>query len=266
MFPIGDDNPTLRTPVVTYALLALLLIVWIFVQGGDFDSYVLAKTICELGLVPGELTKEARVGTTVPLGHGLGCIVDRDPINWLTPLTSMFLHGSWGHLLGNGLFLWVFGNNVEDSMGRLRFVVFYVLCGLAAAAAQILVNTASPVPMVGASGAISGVLGGYLVLYPRVHVRVLFIIFIFIRIIEIPAYLVLLWWIGYQIVLGLPQLTSIASDVSSGVAFWAHIGGFAAGLALIKLFANPELVRRHRAGLGRHYSPWRRGIFGDRRR
>jgi membrane associated rhomboid family serine protease len=263
MFPIGDDNPTLRTPVVTYALLGTLLLVWLFVQGGG-DGLTLAETVCNLGLVPGEITKAAKVGTAVPIGQGLACVVDREPINWLTPLTSMFLHGSWGHLLGNGLFLWVFGNNVEDSMGRLRFLVFYILCGLAAAAAQVLVNSASPVPMVGASGAISGVLGGYLLLYPRVHVKVLFILFIFIRIVEIPAYLVLLWWIGYQIVLGLPQLMSVDPGVSSGVAFWAHIGGFAAGFLVIKLFASKDLVARHRAGLGRHRSPWQRGSFGRR--
>jgi membrane associated rhomboid family serine protease len=172
--------------------------------------------------------------------------VDREGINLLTPLTSMFLHGGWGHLLGNGLFLWVFGNNVEDSMGRLRFLAFYLLCGLAAALTQVLVNPASPVPMVGASGAISGVLGGYLVLYPRVHVRVLFVIFIFVQIIRIPAYLVLLWWIGYQVLLGLPELTRIDNEVSAGVAVWAHIGGFAAGALLVKLFARSDYIREHR--------------------
>lgn len=247
MIPIGDENPTLRTPIVTYSLLASLLVIWILVQGAGLDSHKLASSVCNLGLVPGELTGGASEGTGVPLGEGLACVVDREPINWLTPLFSMFLHGSWGHLLGNALFLWVFGNNVEDSMGRMRFLVFYVLCGLVAAAAQVAVGPASPVPMVGASGAISGVLGGYLLLYPRVRVRVLFILFIFIRIFRIPAYLVLLWWIGYQIVLGLPELMAVNPDVSSGVAFWAHIGGFAAGLVLIKLFADKDLVARHRA-------------------
>jgi membrane associated rhomboid family serine protease len=186
------------------------------------------------------------VGTGVPIGAGLACIVDREPINLLTPLTSMFLHGSWGHLLGNAVFLWVFGNNVEDSMGRLRFLMFYLLCGLAAAAAQVAVGPSSPVPMVGASGAISGVLGGYLLLYPKVHVRVLFILIIFVRIIRIPAYLVLLWWIGYQVVLGLPQLMSVDPDVSAGVAFWAHIGGFVAGMLVIKLFARKDFVEQHK--------------------
>lgn len=247
MIPIGDENPTLRTPVVTYLLLAALLAVWILVQGAGLDTRALASSICNMGLVPGELTGEAAVGTGVSLGRGLACVVDREPINWLTPLTSMFLHGSWGHLLGNGLFLWVFGNNVEDSMGRVRFLLFYVACGLIAAAAQIAVGPGSAVPMVGASGAISGVLGGYLLLYPRVRVRVLFILFIFIRVFRIPAYLVLLWWIGYQLVLGLPELMAVDPDVSSGVAFWAHIGGFVAGLLLVKLFAREDLIRRHRS-------------------
>lgn len=144
-------------------------------------------------------------------------------------------------------------------MGRLRFILFYVLCGLLAAATQIAVGPASPVPMVGASGAISGVLGGYLLLYPRVRVRVLFIFFIFIRVFRIPAFLVLLWWIGYQIVLGLPALAGAEEELAGGVAFWAHIGGFGAGLLLIKLFANEELVERHRKKLRLGLSPlWQR--------
>src|SRR5512140_3407741 len=154
----------------------------------------------------------------------------------------MFLLGSWMHILGNALFLWVFGNNVEDSMGRVRYLVFYLLCGLVAAAAQVVVDPASPVPTVGASGAISGVLGAYLVLYPRVRVNVLFILFIFIRIIPIPAWVVLLGWFGVQLLSGLPQLNPLDPHVSSGVAYWAHIGGFVTGLALVKLFENRGLV------------------------
>ncbi|MCG5052065.1 MAG: rhomboid family intramembrane serine protease [Myxococcales bacterium] len=252
MIPISDDNPTLRTPVVTWALLAMLALVWVFVQGAGLDANALAASVCNLGLVPGELTRAAEVGFGVPIAEGMACVVDREPINVLTPVTSMFLHGSWMHLLGNGLFLWVFGNNVEDSMGRLRFVAFYLLCGLAAAAAQIAVNPASPVPMVGASGAIAGVLGAYLVLYPRVRVNILFIFFIFIRIIPLPAYLVLLWWIGFQLLAGLPQLNSMKSEISGGVAVWAHIGGFAAGVLMVKLFENRRSVkerRRQRAAL-----------------
>ena len=247
MIPLSDENPTFRTPAITILLLLSLIAVWVFVQGGGFNEQVLAATVCNLGLVPGELTHRAPVGTAVAIAPDLACIVDRAPVNLLTPILSMFLHGSWGHLLGNSLFLWVFGNNVEDSTGRGRFVVFYLLCGLAAALAQVAIDPASPVPMVGASGAISGVLGGYLVLYPKVRVKVLFIWIIFIQILRVPAYLVLLLWIGYQLLLGLPQLMVLEQEAASGVAVWAHIGGFAAGVLLIKFFSRRDLVERHRA-------------------
>jgi membrane associated rhomboid family serine protease len=243
MIPISDDNPTLRFPLVTVALLVALGAVWIIVQGAGFNPLTLAASVCDLGLIPGELTGRAPIGQSVPLGPGLRCLVDREPINTLTPLFSMFLHGGWMHLIGNGLFLWVFGNNVEDSMGRLRFLVFYILCGLVAAGAQVAIDPSSPVPMVGASGAISGVLGAYLMMYPRVRVNVLFIWVVFVQVIPLPAYLVLLWWIGLQLLSGLPQLSSMRPDVSSGVAVWAHIGGFFAGLILVNLFENRALVR-----------------------
>lgn len=242
MLPISDDNPTLRTPIVTILLLVALGGIWILVQGAGLDDMALSASVCNLGLVPGEITGRAPVGLAVPLGEGVACVVDREPINIYTPLTSMFLHGGWMHLLGNGLFLWVFGNNVEDSMGRFRYLIFYVFCGFAAAAAQIAVDPASPIPMVGASGAISGVMGAYLVLYPRVRVNVLFIFIIIIRIFPLPAWVVLLWWIGMQLLSGLPQLSPLRPDVSAGVAFWAHIGGFFAGALLVKLFENRRLV------------------------
>lgn len=247
MIPIKDENPTLRTPVVTIALLVVLALVWLFVQGAGLDAHALAASICNYGLVPGEITARAAVGTGVPIAPGLACVVDADPINYLTPITSMFLHGGWMHLLGNGLFLWVFGNNVEDSMGRFRFVIFYLLCGLAAAALQVVVQPASPIPMVGASGAIAGVLGGYLVLYPRVRVKVLLPLPFFFTILDVPAYMMLLWWFGLQLLSGLPQLTRVAPDVSSGVAFFAHIGGFVAGALLVKLFAPRQKVARRNA-------------------
>jgi membrane associated rhomboid family serine protease len=246
MIPLSDENPTLRFPLVTCLLLASLAVSWFFVQGAGLNESTLAASVCNLGLVPGELTGRAPIGTAVPIAPNLVCVVDRETVNWVTPVTSMFLHGSWGHLLGNALFLWVFGNNIEDSMTRARFVLFYTLCGLAAALAQVAIDPASPVPMVGASGAISGVMGGYLVLYPTVRVKVLFIWIIFLQILRVPAYLVLLLWVAYQVVLGLPQLTSINEDVSSGVAVWAHIGGFVAGLVLIRLFASRDLLERHR--------------------
>ncbi len=249
MIPIADENPTLRTPVTTYVLLGLLGVVWLCGPGAGFNMEMLVSSVCNYGLVPGELTRQAPLGSGIPLSPGVYCIIDNQWINALTPITSMFLHGGWGHLLGNALFFWVFGNNVEDSMGRLRFLLFYLLCGIVAAFAQVAINPGSPVPMVGASGAISGVLGGYLVLYPRVHVRVLFIIFIFIQIVRVPAYLVLLLWIGYQVVLGIPMLTGLDAEVSSGIAVFAHIGGFAAGVVLVKLFARSDYIARHRAAM-----------------
>jgi membrane associated rhomboid family serine protease len=244
MFPLGDDNPTLRTPIVTIALLVLLALVWIFVQGAGLDPVALSASVCNLGLVPGEMTRRAPVGLAVALGEGMWCVVDREPLNFLTPLTSMFLHGSWAHILGNGLFLWVFGNDVEDSMGRARFLVFYLLCGLVAAAAQVAIDPASPVPVVGASGAISGVLGAYLVLYPRVRVYMLFIFIIIFRVIALPAWLVLLYWFALQVLAALPQLAGAQTGVSSGVAVLAHVGGFVAGALLVKLFENRAFVRR----------------------
>jgi membrane associated rhomboid family serine protease len=247
MFPIGDDNPTIRTPVMTYALLAAILGTWIVVQGGGgvfgADPYKLVKSVCNLGLVPAELTGLRPVGFAVPLDprHGLACVVDDEAINRLTPLTSMFLHGGWGHLISNSLFFWVFGNNVEDSMGRARFVVFYLLCGLAAAGAHVLVDPASAIPTVGASGAISGVMGAYLLLYPKAKVRMFFPPFFLFR---VSAWLVLLWWFGSQLLSGLPDLMQVRPEASGGVAVWAHVGGFIAGAALVKLFENRALVLR----------------------
>ena len=240
MIPLGDELETQRPPIMTYLILATLVGIWVFVQGAGVNEVQLATSICNLGLVPGEITHLARLGTGVPLGNGMACIVDNDPINLLTPLISMFLHGGWLHLLGNCLFFWVFGNNIEDRMGHVRFLVFYLICGLVASAAQILSQPASPVPTVGASGAISGVLGAYLVLYPRVRVRMLLLFFI----VSFPAWAVLLWWFGWQLLSALPGLMEVRPDVSSGVAVWAHIGGFVTGLILVKLFENPNLVAR----------------------
>ncbi len=238
MIPLSDDNPTLRTPVMTWLILGVMFAVWILVQGGGLpgNDYKLAASICNLGMIPGEITHMAKVGTRVPLGPGLDCVVDRDAINIFTPVISMFLHGGWAHILGNALFFWVFGNNIEDSMGPGRFLVFYLICGLAAAAVQILSDPASPIPTVGASGAISGVLGAYLVLYPRVKVNMLFIFFI----VGIPAWIVLIYWFGLQAFSA--YASSLRPDVSGGVAVWAHIGGFVTGMLLIKAFENPRLV------------------------
>ena len=253
MIPIKDDLPTLHRPYVTYAIVGLCVVVWLLVQGAGLNTLALVKSVCNLGMLPGEITGRAPVGSGIPVAEGLSCLVDADPVNILTPLTSMFLHGSWGHIIANMLFLWVFGNNVEDSMGHGRFAVFYVVCGLAAAAAHVMLDPASPIPTVGASGAISGVMGAYLLLYPRARVSMLFIFVVIIRVIPVKAWMVLLWWFALQVLTGLPQLSRVDPEVSGGVAVWAHIGGFIAGLVLIKLFAKRELVDAHKRMHGARY-------------
>jgi membrane associated rhomboid family serine protease len=236
MIPLGDNLRPIRRPVMTYLLLALTWAVWLLVQQAGADPRILALTVCNFGLVPGEITHRAAIGFAVPIGPGMACVVDNDPINRFTPLFSIFLHGGWGHIIGNSLYLWVFGKAVESSMGAIRFLVFYLVCGLVAAATHISVNPGSVVPTVGASGAISGILGGYLLLYPRARIRMYFPpIFFF----WIPAVLVLLFWFGEQLLAGLPQLSAVNSDVMGGVAVWAHVGGFLAGAILIRLFRKP---------------------------
>lgn len=253
MIPIGDDLPTLRTPWMNYLILGLMWGAWLLIEGAGMNPVALAARVCDLGMVPGELTGRAPLGTAVPIAPGLACVVDNYRINLLTPLTSMFLHGGWAHIIGNSLFLWVFGNNVEDSMGPGRYLAFYLICGLAAAAAHIFSAPTSPIPTVGASGAISGVMGAYLLLYPRARVRMLFIFVIFFQVFEIPAWIVLLWWFAIQVISGLPELNNVNTAVSGGVAVWAHVGGFVAGVLLIKLFANERLVLRHKQIHGARY-------------
>jgi len=240
MIPLGDVLPTRRVPWANYLIIAVTVAVWILVQGAGADPQRLAATVCDLGMVPGELTHQAPLGFAIPLGGGMACVVDNQPINILTPFISLFLHGSWMHLIGNMLFLWTFGDNVEDAMGHGRYIVFYVLCGLMAAAAHVLSQPASPVPTVGASGAISGVMGAYLVLYPNAPVRMFFIIFIA----RIRAWLVLVYWFLLQLFEGVSTLGPMRPDVSGGVAVWAHVGGFVTGLLLVKLFTRGNSVAR----------------------
>ena len=247
MIPISDDNPTLHKPWMTWALLGAMFATWIFVQGAGFDELRLAASVCNLGMVPAELLHTRPLGMGVPIGPNVACVIDYESINRFTPFTSMFLHGSWSHILGNALFFYVFGNNIEDSMGPGLFLVFYLLCGLIAAAVHVLAAQTSPVPTVGASGAISGILGAYLVLYPKARVNILFFFVIFIRVIPVPAWMALLWWFGWQVVTALPQLSPLNPEITGGVAVWAHIGGFVAGVVLIKLFENPELVAKRKA-------------------
>lgn len=245
MFPLRDENQTVRTPVVTIALIALCVFTWIFAQGAGTDPK-LAASVCNLGLVPGEFTQQAPVGSGFPMGNGMACIVDPGP-EYAHIFTSMFLHGSWMHLLGNMWFLWLFGNNIEDSMTRPRFAVFYLLCGIAAAFMQILAEPSSPIPMVGASGAISGVMGAYLILYPRVKVYILVWLGFFVTTWAVPAWAMLIYW-------ALLQLLGGFGGGEGGVAFWAHVGGFIAGMALVKVFARRDLVAMHTSG---HWRPAR---------
>jgi membrane associated rhomboid family serine protease len=238
MLPIRDDNPTEMFPVITLGLIAACAAVWVMVQGAGLDEEVLASSVCSFGAIPGEITGSA-AGAEVELGPGLVCRLGG--LSLSTLLTSMFLHGSWMHLIGNMLFLWIFGNNVEDSMGHLRFLLFYLLTGLVAAGAHIVSSPASPVPTVGASGAISGIMGAYLLLYPHARVTMLIPI-IFIHFVQLPAWLMLGYWFLLQLL-----SAGVQSPEGGGVAFWAHIGGFVAGLLLIVPFRNPRLVRAKRA-------------------
>lgn len=254
MFPYRDENPAEHSPFVTIALILLNVLAWVFVQGLGADEAAMASSLCNWGLIPGELTGKA-AGALVPLTPQFECQVDAQA-NWLTLITMQFLHGGWLHLIGNMLFLWVFGNNIEDSMGHVRFLFFYLACGLAAAAAQMLANPASPIPAVGASGAVSGVLGAYLLLFPRVRVWMIVPIFIFLTRIALPAWMYLIYWIVVQFLSGIGDtLARSGGEVSGGgVAFWAHVGGFVAGMVLIHFLVRPErLERKHHR---ERFHPW----------
>ena len=239
MFPISDDNPQLQTPYATYALIGLNIIAWFLVQGFGANP-ALSQSVCTFGLVPGELLQTVPAGTQLQTGPNTLCIITDQPV-WTTVITSMFMHGSWMHIIGNMWFLWIFGDNVEDSMGPIKFVVFYLLCGIAAAALQTVTNVESAIPMVGASGAIGGVMGAYIVLYPRVHVHMfIFLGFIFFRY-AVPAILMLGYWILVQVVSGVSSFGASGG----GVAFWAHVGGFVAGAILVLLFKDKNLLAQH---------------------
>jgi rhomboid family protein len=241
MFPYRDDNPSLSTPIVTILLIVATTAVWVLVQGMGTEPN-LSKSVCELGLIPGELLSRVPPGTRIPMSPTAACVLGTGQ-TWYTPLTSMFLHGGWFHIIGNMWFLWLFGNNVEDSMGRGRYLAFYLICGLAAAAAQTFVEPSSIAPMIGASGAISGVMGAYVVMYPRVRIHTLIILVVFFTRVALPAWVMLGYWFAIQLFSGAMSY----GTGHGGVAFWAHVGGFLAGAALISIFKNPVRVAQHRA-------------------
>jgi membrane associated rhomboid family serine protease len=244
VFPIKDNIPTLRFAVVTLTLVVVNVLAYFFWQQGGFTlgNPTSEHYLCNLvdyAQIPYEITHPGeQVGAQ-------GCPAPTTP-TWVTLFTSMFMHGGLLHLGGNMLFLWIFGNNVEDSMGPFKFIVFYLLGGLAATALQVVIDPNATVPSIGASGAIAGVLGGYLILFPRARVITLVFIVFFVTIIEVPAVLILGFWFVEQVLFGAFDLSSSGSQ--GGVAYFAHIGGFVFGLLAIRLFADE---RKQRAQIDR---------------
>jgi membrane associated rhomboid family serine protease len=228
---------------VTIALIVINVFVYFFLQpksGIDFSGNSLQQdALFHYGAIPYELTHPGQHCELIQQGAAVACdkSIATDIPTWATVFTSMFTHAGLLHLGGNMLFLWIFGNNVEDSMGPVRFVAFYLLAGLAALALQVAISPDSAVPTLGASGAIAGVLGGYILIYPRARVLTLIFLIIFFTFIELPAYLFLFIWFAQQAVFGAVDLTT-PSGGGGGVAYFAHVGGFAFGLLAIKLFAK----------------------------
>lgn len=222
MIPLYDENPTRIFPLITVLLIAANVAVFIY-------ELILPS--------PQALEGFVRAAAIIPydVTHNLNLRVS------LTLFTSLFVHAGWLHIIGNMLYLWIFGNNVEDAMGHLRFALFYLLCGLAASAGQIAVNIDSPVPNIGASGAIAGVLGAYLVLFPRARVVSLVTLGYFVRLVRVPAVLVLGLWIVVQLFSG---LASLGMPEVGGVAWFAHLGGFLVGLLLVRLFVRRRVWYR----------------------
>jgi membrane associated rhomboid family serine protease len=242
VFPLKDNIPTTTFPIVTIALIVINVLAYFrWQKGGILDGPSNANVI-DYGWIPYEIKHPGQQCVAVQDQQAIGCgDVPGQPSVWVTALTSMFMHGSVIHLAGNMLFLWIFGNNVEDAMGRIKFVVFYLLGGIAALAGQTLIASGSGnvVPLVGASGAIAAVLGGYILLYPRARVLTVIFIIFFFTLIELPAMVVLGIWFLEQIAFGAAGLTDPAGD-GGGVAYFAHIGGFAFGLLAIRAFAHRQ--------------------------
>jgi membrane associated rhomboid family serine protease len=219
---LSDDNATLRPTIIVWAIIAACTAVFLWQVSLTPDAT--NQAAIAFGMIPARLFGDATLPRQLEL-----------VAPWVTLFTYMFMHGGWMHLIGNMWFLRIFGDNVEDAMGRVRFSIFYLAAGVIAAIAQAAIDTASHVPMVGASGAIAGVLGAYLVLYPRANVRILMILFVFIRVINVPAVLVLGAWFLIQLI------SAEASGGGAGVAFWAHVGGFLAGLLMLPLFKHGDV-------------------------
>jgi membrane associated rhomboid family serine protease len=236
VIPLHDDNPTTTKPYVTVGILIACVLVYVW-QHLLLSNAGTQQAVYAFGLIPAVLTGREMLPADIEVIPAWGTIV-----------TSMFMHGGFWHLAGNMLYLWIFGNNIEDSMGHTRFLIFYVMCGIAAVFAQVLPNPGSIVPMVGASGAISGVLGAYMLLFPRARVLLgLPLGFLIVQIGRFPAIWVLAAWFGMQLIMGTVAAARAPGDTQGGVAFGAHIGGFIAGLALVTFFKrrNVPLWRRY---------------------
>ena len=229
MIPLHDDNPTKIFPVLTVAFIAACVLVFLWQASLGTQGY--QASVYALGVIPAVLLNKATLPAELAVVPAT-----------VTVFTSMFLHGGFMHLAGNMLYLWIFGNNVEDAMGHRRFIVFYLLCGVAAVFGQVLQNPSSEIPMIGASGAISGVLGAYLILYPRAKVLVLIPLGFFIQLIRLPALWVLGLWFAMQLI-----SSALTSSEGGGVAWFAHIGGFVAGMALIPFFKTGNVTLFHKA-------------------
>jgi membrane associated rhomboid family serine protease len=234
--PLNDENPTERTPLVTIGIIVANVVFWFYEIGRGVELSVL-----DYGAIPSWLLHGMTDGR-IALPHGIVATLHQEAPWPLTVFTAMFTHGGWMHIIGNMWFLWIFGDNLEDRMGRFRYLAFYLLCGVIAATAQVIATPYSTAPMVGASGAIAGVLGGYILLYPTARVRCLWILFVFITTVRIPAWILLGVWF----------LSQFLTPLDSGVAWVAHVGGFLGGLLLVKLFVRSPRIERPPA-----YAVWR---------
>jgi len=236
MIPIRDDQPRFSTPYVTYFLVALNVVIFLMeLSVGSQSRGALNALIFEFGVVPKQVLDS--------LGGG----PQLSPVGAVIPIfTSMFLHGSWLHIIGNMWVLWIFGDNIEDHVGHFLYLMFYLLCGFAAAVTHILLNPGSNVPTVGASGAIAGIMGAYFLLYPRARVLTIVPLIVFFTFWWLPAWIVLGYWFLVQFLSGTATSVAYSSSSSGGIAFWAHVGGFVAGIVLIKVL--PERAHRQRYG------------------
>jgi len=247
MIPISDEGGRIkRFPIVTVVIIALNVAVFLYEEFGLSDRQ-LQQFVMQFGVVPLEITRGQDRPPLLPPGL---------PIEF-TVLSSMFMHGGWFHIIGNMLYLWVFGDNIEDAISPLGFLIFYLVCGAAAALSHVLLDPLSTVPTIGASGAVAGVLGAYLLLHPGNRVNCLLILWIFIRVIQLPAFVVLGFWFVIQLFSG---VGSIGAEEVGGVAYWAHVGGFVAGFVLmipIALFTGIRERTSHRRGRFLESDDWR---------